>query len=182
MGLQEVKQEIINKAKKKASAIIKEGNKEAKAIIAHAEDQVNEYKAKMDKDKRKACMGLEKIQIAAANSEAKKLELDAKRDAIESAFVEAKEKILQRGSEKKKAHLLQLLKKAKNELQVETVYCNAKDKQFIGDANVVEGDMEGGIIAENKDETIRVDYRVETLLESIKERELHAIAEILFKK
>ena len=40
--------------------------------------------------------------------------------------------------------------------------------------------MLGGLIAENKEKTIRVDYRFETMLESIKEKELQGINKLLF--
>ena len=40
--------------------------------------------------------------------------------------------------------------------------------------------MIGGIIAENGEKTIRVNYSFETLLESVKEAELQNISKILF--
>ena len=40
--------------------------------------------------------------------------------------------------------------------------------------------MTGGLIAENKDGTVRVDYSFDTMLQTIKENELQSINKVLF--
>ena len=46
--------------------------------------------------------------------------------------------------------------------------------------NVQAIDIAGGLVAENKEKTVRVDYSFETLLDGIKENELQNISKILF--
>ena len=41
-------------------------------------------------------------------------------------------------------------------------------------------DIIGGLIAENKDGTVRVDYGFDTMLQNIKENELQSINKVLF--
>ena len=75
---------------------------------------------------------------------------------------------------------LYLLEKAKSDIEVAKVYCSKKDAKFVKgfDANPI--DIIGGLIAENKERTIRVDSSFDTMLESIKEKELQGINKLLF--
>ena len=41
-------------------------------------------------------------------------------------------------------------------------------------------DIVGGIIAENQDETVRVDYSFDSMLQNMEENELQSINKILF--
>ena len=73
-----------------------------------------------------------------------------------------------------------LLEKAKNDIEVEKIYCNKKDLKLLKEFNAEAMDMTGGLIAENKDGTVRVDYSFDTMLQTIKENELQSINKVLF--
>ena len=181
MGLEEVKQEIIDKANEKAESIISEGKKEAERIVQEANSHIREYRQKSKEEGEKTAANMEKLGIAAANNEAKRLELEMKKRLILTAFEEAKEKIVKAADSKRQDYLRKLIEKAMKEIDVETIYCSKKDSKNIKGLSFKESDIEGGIIAENKDGTVRIDYSFGTLLDSIKEKELHKIAGIIFK-
>ncbi|MFC1754733.1 V-type ATP synthase subunit E family protein, partial [Thermoproteota archaeon] len=76
-----------------------------------------------------------------------------------------------------------LVDQAKKEIEVEYVYANRNDQKIIDRIPGVkfrEGDFSGGIIAENKDGSIRVDYSFEELLDSIEKENMQEIAAKLF--
>ena len=118
--------------------------------------------------------------MASAELENKKMLLEAKKELIESVFIEVRKKLASLDDEKRESYIKKLLEKAENDIEVANVYCNKRDLEFLKDFNTEAVDITSGLIAENKDTTIRVDYSFETMLQSIKENELQSINKILF--
>jgi V/A-type H+-transporting ATPase subunit E len=79
-----------------------------------------------------------------------------------------------------------LLKKVDKELpEVATIYSNKRDEHLVRSQTKITygGSIEtlGGIIVENKEKTLQVDYRYETIADIVWDRSLKEIAEKLFK-
>lgn len=180
MGLEEVKEEILNSARNDTNKIIEEAKIEAQQILAKATKRISDYNNKLKEDKKKLIENLEKMKIAQARSEAKKLILDKKKEIIDDVFEKAKQKLASLSETKRGEYIQKLIEKAKNEMETATVYCNKKDKQFIGDFNYQETDIIGGVIVENQDGSVRIDYSFETMLNNVKEASLQKISKILF--
>ncbi|MEK6876839.1 MAG: V-type ATP synthase subunit E family protein, partial [Nanoarchaeota archaeon] len=60
------------------------------------------------------------------------------------------------------------------------VYCNKNDAKLVKGFKAESSDITGGLIAENADGTVRVDYSFDTMLQNVKENELQKISKILF--
>jgi len=180
MGLEEVKEEILNNARNDSSKIIEEGKKEAQEIISKAKKRIDEHKEKLKDDKEKLIENLEKMKMAQARSEAKKLVLDKKKQIINNIFEKVKQKLSGLNDSERKKYIQKLTEKAKNEISIATVYCNKKDKKFLQDFRCEETDIIGGVIVENKDKSIRIDYSFETIMNNLKETSLQDIAKKLF--
>ena len=60
------------------------------------------------------------------------------------------------------------------------IYCSKKDVKFLKGLDAKPVEIAGGLIAENREKTIRVDYSFETLLQGIKESEMQHINKLLF--
>lgn len=180
MGLEAVKEEIIRSAKQQESALIAEARKEANKITKEAEAKIEELKAKSDAEAKKAAETAKRQALAAAEMESKKMVLEAKKQVIETVFAEAKKKLDALDDKKREAYTAKLIDKAKKELEVAYVYCSKKDAKFDKGFIVEAADIAGGLIAENKDRTIRLDYSFETMLENIKDTELQSINKLLF--
>lgn len=180
MGLEAVKEEIIRNAKESYSALIAEGRKEANRITREAEKKIEEMKEKSEEEVKKATDMIKRQQLAAAELESKKMTLDAKKQAIEKVFEESKAKLEALDEKKRETIIKKLLEKASKEIEVSHVYCNKKDAKFIKGIRTENIQIVGGIIAENKEKTIRVDYSFETMLDSIREKELQHMSKILF--
>lgn len=180
MGLEAVKEEIIRSAKEQSNSLIAEARKEANKIMKEAEKKIEEMKEKIDSETKKILDMIKREELASAELENKKILLEAKRQIIENVFVEVKKKLENLDDKKKEAYLKKLLEKIKNDIETNYIYCNKKDTKFLKGFNVEPISVIGGLIAENKERTVRVDYSFETILQSLKEGELQNINKLLF--
>ena len=182
MGLEKVRQDILLKAEQECGKLRDEGKKKADEILDRARKDALKSVEKAKQSVKTVLEDMEKRDLAAAELEMNKQLLNAKKDLIDKVTEEAKKQLSRLSNEKRKAYLKKLLGKAKKELDVSRVYCNSQDKSFFSGFDVVEQEMLGGLIAENKDQTIRVDYSFESLLDDTIENNLREIAETIFGK
>jgi len=180
MGLEAVKEEVIRTAKTQEESMIAEGRKETIRLMNEAEEKVARLKEKSDLETKRAMDLIKKQEFASAELENKKMLLEAKKQLIDKVFNEVQKKVEKLDSKKRGEYIHKLMEKAKNDIEVENIYCNKNDIKFLKDFNAKTVDIMGGLIAENKDETVRVDYSFDTILENIKENELQSINKVLF--
>ena len=180
MGLETVREEILNSAKEKSNSMIAEARREANRITREAEKKSEEMKEKNESDTKKILDTIKRQELASAELENKKMILDAKKQIIESVFIESRKKLETLDDKKKEAYMKKLLDKTKNEIEVEYVYCSKKDSKFLKGFNIESAEVIGGLMAENKEKTVRVDYSFGTLLDSVKDSELQNINKVLF--
>lgn len=180
MGLEEVKEDILSNAKEQANSIIAEARKEANRIMREAEKKVEDMEERNEAYTKKMLDTIKRQELASAELENKKMLLDAKKQVIENVFIEAGKGIENLDDKKKEVYIKKLLERAKKDIEPAFIYCNKKDVKFLKGHNIEAANIIGGIIAENNDRTIRVDYSFETMLQSIKENELQNINKILF--
>ena len=180
MGLESVKDEILSNAKEQAASLIAEARKEANKIMKAAEIKVEQIKEKSEAETKRIIDIIKKQELASVELENKKMLLESKKQIIDSVFVEAKEMIMSLDDKKREAYTKKLLERTKNEIELAYIYCNKKDMKFLRGLSVEPVSIIGGLIAENKEKNIRVDYSFETMLQIIKENELQNINKILF--
>lgn len=180
MGLETVKDEIIRDAKAEQDSLIAEARREASEIAKKAEEKIKEMKDKANEELKRMIDVIKKQETTAAELESKKMLLEAKKQLIDAVFAEARKKVTSLDSARRESYIQKLLEKAKNDIEVAKVYCNEKDLKLVKDFETEANDISGGLIAENKDKTVRVDYSFDTTLQNIKENELQNISKLLF--
>ena len=180
MGLEAVKDEVIRQAKEQETALLAEARKEAGRIIKEAEAKAEEMKLKSESETKKIIDTLKRQATASAELESKKMLLETKKHIIENVFAEVKKKLEAMEDRKKEDYLKKLVEKAKQEINLAYVYCGKKDAKFLKGMVTEQVDIIGGVIAENKEKTIRVDYSFETFLETLKEREMQEVNKLIF--
>jgi len=75
--------------------------------------------------------------------------------------------------------------RAQKEIPVKNVFANAIDKAAVQSIKGImfhQSDISGGIIAENDDGTVRIDYSIDELLACVRKQYLQETAAILFGK
>jgi V/A-type H+/Na+-transporting ATPase subunit E len=180
MGLETVKGEVISNARNQEKALLAEASKEASEITKKAEGKLRQIKEQGDETTKMMIDTIKHQEMASAELENKKILLETKKQLIENVFLEVGKKLETLDSGKRQEYVKKLLENAKNDIEVANVYCNEKDVKFVGDLKSESADILGGVIAENDDGTVRVDYSFDTLLENIKENELQNINKVLF--
>lgn len=180
MGLEAVKEEILNSAKERANSVIAEARKEAGRVAKEAEKKIEATREKNEAETKKLMDAIKRQELSSAEFENKKMLLEAKKQAIDDVFMGAKKKLEGLDDQKREAYIKKLLEKVKSDIEVGYVYCSKKDARFIKGHKAENIGIIGGLMAENKDMTIRVDYSFETMLQGIKDSELQSISKILF--
>ncbi|MBN2458215.1 hypothetical protein JXB31_03745 [Candidatus Woesearchaeota archaeon] len=181
MGFLELKKEVLEKAEKEADRIISEAEADVEAKKDEITAEAKEAEARSEESTRISMEMAEKREIASRCLEAKKALLKAKKRLVDDVFEKAVEDLDKRLTDKgRKALIERLVKKAETEIEIASVSCNKKDKDYVKRYKTNEKKMLGGIIAENKDRTITVDFSFESMIEDIKNTELSKVTEILF--
>ncbi len=180
MALNELKEEIINKANEEAEKIRKEAETKAEEIVAAAKKNAQGYLDKAKEETDKIIEVLQRREVASAALEAKKKMMAAKKNMIDSVFASVVEKLKKMPKKERKALIEKMLKSASKQIKLAVVYCNELDAGFVKGYKTVKQDMLGGIIGETSDGLLRVDYSFETLLDEIREKHLSEIVSELF--
>lgn len=183
MGLEQVKAEILQKAKKEAADIARNAEKEAALAAKGAQAELAAYEKEKEENFKKQADVMKRKGIAQMELDLKKLLLEAKKDIINSSFDAAKRKINSLAAAQKKELLENIFRKAKKEIDVQVVYCNPHDTHLLKEKGVLlkEQNLFGGLIAENGDGTIRIDLSYEEILESVRHENLQEVSAELFK-
>ncbi len=180
MELEAVKEEVIRTAREQESALLAEARKEANKILRETEKKIEDMKEISEAETKRMIETIKRQELASAELENKKMVLEAKKQLIEAVFATARKKLEALEDKKREVYIKKLLEKAKEDINLTYVNCNERDAKFIKDFKIETVNISGGLIAENNERTIRVDYSFDTLLESIKESELQNINKLLF--
>ncbi|MBD3203610.1 hypothetical protein GF327_04905 [Candidatus Woesearchaeota archaeon] len=180
MGLEQIKSEIIGKAEKKAQKIIKDAKKQAAEIQKEADKEISEYKDKKLNQKQKAMDDYKRLSESGIEFDKKSLNLSMKKDILDKAKIQTQKKLKDLKKSERKKHIRKLIKKAENDISVDKVICSAQDKSVIEKKTDVK-DLSGGIIAVNKDSTIRIDYSYDNILGQVFQDNLNKLSDILFR-
>ncbi len=180
MGLEEVKEEIIRNARKQEEELLAEAREQARKVLDEAGKKVEELREKSEAETKKLIELIKKQETASAELEAKKMMLEAKKSIIDKAFSGVRQKLEKLAPNKRGEFMQALLSRAEKEIDIGIIYCSRKDAKALKGYSTKDAGMLCGLIAENKDGTIRVDYSFDTLLQSINENELQNIHKMLF--
>jgi len=183
MGLDEVKQEIQETADRQAERISGEGKSEAAMILRAADERISQIRASAQEGTLQIIDEMRRREISGAELELRNRSLEQKKALIEQVLLQAADNLAKLDAKKRQAFHKTLIARAKKDLDIAVVLCSAKDKPAISRrvrAKVIETDISGGVIVENKSGTVRIDYSFETVLSDLKEKHLGTIGKMLF--
>jgi V/A-type H+/Na+-transporting ATPase subunit E len=181
MGFEDLKEKVLKDAKKEEERILKDAKTQADLLKSQIVKEVSIYEEESDKKVNQKIKMMEVKILASSALEVKKKNLSIKESLIKESFDTAINKIDKKLTLPARKKLINnLLKKAEKEIEIGIVFCNAKDKKLIESKKLKEIDILGGVIVENKEGTVRIDYSFETLIDEIKEKNIAEINNILF--
>ncbi len=181
MGMEKVREEVLAKAKRQAAQIIAEANRQSEDIMKSAEEKAEENRKKTLQEAEMQIGAARTRETAAAELEAAKMLLDAKKKLIEEVFEEAKSRLAKTPASERRRHIKKLIETAKQQIDIHKVLCAERDINSVEGYKSQPTGITGGVIIENKEGTVRVDYSYEALMEKAKEKALKDVANTLFK-
>ncbi len=180
MGLERVKERVLEEARQNAKVRLDAATAEANEIRKSFLEKVKEKESALKSQLELEVASINRNEAATAKLESKKLLLTFRKDFIESIFAQTKENLSKLTEQERERHIKKLLKQAESELKAAVIYCNKKDAKYVSGYKVKEADITGGLIAETADGSLRADYSYEAILEQLKDSLLPELDKLLF--
>ena len=182
MALENVVEEILAQAESEGKEIISQGEAEVHAILDAARKQASEKVVVFNEETSRLAEDTERTEFSSLNIHFNRQALEIKKQALDKLFAQVMEKVSEISSSERSKMIEDMLEKAEKELgSIGVVWCNENDKDIVARKYKVKMlDTAGGVIAENKDGSIRVNYTFEVMLNKLKEEALNEIAKKIF--
>lgn len=191
MALDAVVREIRDKGIRESEAIKSEAKAEVDAILAEAREKVIAIKMAVEAEANHQAGYISTQAVAAANLSVKRETLNAQKDVLDEVYVRVVADIAALPDEFHRKAIRELCKTAAKELGEGVYYCNERDVRAVEDAlsslKTLSGfslagtkNISGGIIAENADGTLQLDYSYSTFISEVWESGLKDASDILF--
>lgn len=182
MGLENVVNDILEQAKTEVAAIEAEAQDEAAAITDKAKNEAEKILADSKTEVEANIQRRLKQETSSAQLESKRAALNAKKDVLDSVYQSAREAISSLPPDKNASMLKAILDEHGSEGA--RVYSNARDAKLVRELTDLtfmgEIDCIGGLIIENEDGSIRLDYTFDRILDDVSEQTLKPVSDILF--
>ena len=184
MSLDKVVEDILHRGEERKREILKLGEKERDETIFQAEKKAEEDHKKGLTKADALTTQMEQQEMSSAELESKKALLAAQRQVME----ELKEHVLAEleayPKDKRKKLYTRLAARAKKELGECYVYSNKDDKTLLSlPSGVSVGgqiDCRGGLVFESKDRSVRLDFRFESMVDEVWNKNMREIFAKLF--
>ncbi|AYK14538.1 MAG: V-type ATP synthase subunit E [Methanosarcina flavescens] len=182
MGLEIVVKDIQEGARAEVSRIKTEGDAKASEIINEAKEiqkkMLGDSLAKAEED----LQNLHQQVISSANLEVKRITLNKRKELLDKVYNQTVEKIKSMPASKKEELLKHILNKY--EASGARVYSSKESEEAVKKLTSLSyaGNIDciGGVILENEDGTIRLDFTYDSILKDVYERSLKQISDILY--
>ena len=191
-GIEKITQRIATDAQAEVDRILGDARDEAGRIAANYRAQADAEAAELAAKNEKAAAEREERLVSAAQMEARKVQLAAKQEMVEKAYIQALDKLCALPEEQYVAILADLLVKASSNGKEEAVF-SPEDRERVGEAAVAKANelsgkqlrlseetqpIRGGFIL--KDKNVEVNCTFETLVRLQKAETAGAVAKTLF--
>ena len=184
MALDAVKQEIIRAAEQEAADILSSADKDVAAIMAEADAEISAMKEKEDKKLAESVERLKRQELSSAELESKKIVLAKKKAILGRAFDETLASLENASAEDTLKMYKKMVESGKSVIANPKVYVPAGCKASAADLGVSEvipsEKITSGVILENDDGSLQVDMQYRTILQSVWDREMKTLSDILF--
>ena len=178
MGLEDVKNEIIQEAKQEKQQIISEAEERRDELISEAEEKAESIREETDKEIEEKKEALRKKTESNANMEAKKIKLDAKQDAIQRVFRKFREELEELDADERENFVENAVEEV--DFEVGKIQGSSEFSDAASGHDFEEIDEQGIILISENGER-RVNYTIDRIVQDFKENYRKKIAEKLFE-
>jgi V/A-type H+-transporting ATPase subunit E len=183
MGLEKVIERIEKEGDEKIRSILQNAETQAEELLQKTQQNLEAIFLKRRVDTKKQIEAWRIQEKSGVDIEAKKIRLAAEKDILHRAYQEC---LTSLQSLPQQPLLTALIKNATHELpEAAFIFSNKRDEALVRSlchltyAGTIESN--GGVVVENKDHTLRLDYTYETIAAHVWDDNLKEIAHILFR-
>jgi V/A-type H+-transporting ATPase subunit E len=184
MSLNKVVEDILRRGEERKREIIREGEKERDELLKQAETKVAEESLKAKKRNAAFIAQMEQQELSSAELESKKAMLAAQRASMEELKQQVLEELGRYPADRRKKLYSRLVSKARKELGECAVYSNKVDRSLLqlpsGMSAGAPIECLGGLVFESKDRSVRLDFRFESMVEDVWNKNMREIFAKLF--
>jgi V/A-type H+-transporting ATPase subunit E len=185
MALDKVANDILDNARKEADQRVQEAEKERAKILQESDQRIDKMRKVEEKELQDGLMRMRRQELSSAELEAKKIVLNKRKDILNRAFEEMLKELSAMDHKEKSALYKKIVADGKKVIHRPKVFIPKGEADLLaglrGCESLTETDMGSGLILENEDGTVRLDYRFKTILESIWDRDMKSISNVLFE-
>jgi len=183
--LNKVVEEILRRGEAKKQEIIRHGEQERDEQIKQVDKRIVDERQKAEKRTVSLISQMEQQELSSAELESKKAMLSAQRQVMEDLKQQVLHELENYPADKRKKLYSKLVSKAKKDLGECFVYSNKDDKSLLQlpSSMTFAGAIEcrGGLVFESKDRSFRLDYRFESMLDEVWNKDIQEIYAKLFR-
>ena len=176
MGLEDVKQDILNEAEKEADEILEEAEDEKEEIIGEAESEAERIREESEEEIEDKKKSLEKKTVSNANMEAKQKKLEAKEKALDEAFESFEEELEDLSEDDRKSMLENCIEDA--EFDVGLVR-GGESFEGLTDEEFESADMDGFVLVSDDGER-QLNFTLDKIVDDFRNSYRKEVAEKLF--
>lgn len=177
MGLEEVKDEILQEAEQEASEIVEKAEEEAEKIKEEAREEAEQIREKHRKELEDEKESIRKQELSNARMKAKEEKLRAREESLSEAFESFEEKLRNLDGDEREGFVDSCLEKV--EFNVGKVIGGSEFKDAV-DVDFEEDQDINGIIAVSEDETRRQSFTFDKIIQQYRDQYRKQVAEKLF--
>jgi V/A-type H+-transporting ATPase subunit E len=185
MAMEEVAKDILDKASKEADLRIQAAENERAKILQEADLKIENMRKAEEKELQDNLARMRRQEVSSAELEAKKIVLNKRKEILNKTFEETLSELTNMSPHDKSALYKKILTDEKKTIHRPKVFCPKGEADLLaglrGCECLTEMDMSPGLILENEDGSVRLDYRFKTILETIWDRELKTVSNMLFE-
>jgi len=176
VGLEEVKDDILNEAEQKADKIVAEGKEKADEIINEAEEEAEEIREKHREELEEEKESYRRKAVSNANMKAKQEKLKAREEKLNKVFEQFHEQLRDMDSNDRENYVSSCLDKV--EFEVGKVIGGEEFEDAV-DEEFEEKDVEGVIVV-SEDGTKRQNFAFDKIVQQFREDYRKDVASELF--
>lgn len=180
MAIEDIKQELLAETQRNIAVIRKEGEDEIKQVEQELKQKGEEYREQKEAAFAQEKAQLEVKELSEVTLQGKRRVQEKKKEMLNKAIALAQEKLERLDAKERKRIVEILLARMQREIAIGTIYAHESDIKYLKGYTVRPVALVGGIIAENEDGTIRIDYSLETMLHQASQEKLAELSKVLF--
>jgi V/A-type H+-transporting ATPase subunit E len=192
MGIEVVLEEIREKGRKEVEEARRDTQRQVEEIISKGQERVKELEHGMEEELEKQVSHILNQEISAANLGAKRLLLTVQKELFEQVKEKTLASILAKPESFQKGALERLLLQAGKEIREGSISASERQLPLVREilarhpelSGLRPGEarpIEGGIIAESRDGSLKIEYSYRSILDKVWAGKLKEVSDVLFK-